>query len=188
MSEIAKIEKVIPIELGVEESAKPVTSLLRYTLELLLGALVITSLVASLPVQALSLVTVKVTVQSSTCNINDNQPIKVEFDDVMTTLVDGIHYEKPVDYTVACEGISNNSMKLQISGTGAGFDGDFLQSSVPDLGVAIKRDGAPLPLNKWTSFTYPEKPSLTVVPVKKAGAILPAGDFNATAVMYIDYQ
>lgn len=79
-------------------------------------------------------------------------------------------------------------MKLQVQGTGATFDDEVLQTGVPELGIRLQYGTETLPVNTWVNFIYPNKPDLWAVPVKQAGATLPAGDFTAVATMKIDYQ
>lgn len=153
------------------------------------------ALLASLAAGAATTVRVKVTVlEAPPCVINNNQTIEVDFGDVMTTRIDGISYAEPLKYGVTCTPVAgstlNPQLKMQIGGTaaGGGFADNVLQTSVPGLGVAVARDGNPLTLDSWSSFTYPNLPVLTVTPVKLAGATLPGGEFTASATMRVEYQ
>ncbi|WP_447885646.1 fimbrial protein [Serratia fonticola] len=150
-------------------------------------------LLATLPMLAWAApsatVTVKVTVVAPPpCVINDDRPIEVEFGDVMTTRVDGSSYRMPVNYTLDCTGAPSNAMKLQIQGNGASFDSTVLQTTQPALGVQLHVGSARLPINTAANFTYPNKPVLFAVPVKKSGATLTGGEFTAAATMKVDYQ
>jgi type 1 fimbria pilin len=136
----------------------------------------------------LTTITVKVSVVAPACVINDNKAIEVEFGDVMTTRVDGSNYRMPVNYTLDCGAESNNAMKLQVQGNGAGFNSEVLQTTVPDLGIRLQNGTTTLPINTWVNFTYPTKPELWAVPVKAAGATLSAGEFTAASTMRVDYQ
>ncbi|MBC3211564.1 fimbrial protein [Serratia fonticola] len=123
------------------------------------------------------------------CVINDNNLIEVNFgNDVMTTRIDGSYKKQPVVYSVECKNVPNNAMKMQIQGTGAGFDGDVLQTNKDDLGVALLRNGNRQPINTWVNFTYPDLPTFEAVPVKQAGATLSGGTFSAGATMRVEYQ
>ncbi|MBJ2078382.1 fimbrial protein [Serratia ureilytica] len=138
---------------------------------------------------AVTTVTVKVTVIAApACVVNDNKAIEVEFGDVMTTQVDGTNYRMPVNYTLDCDAEANNAMKLQVQGTGAGFDAEVLQTTVPELGIRLQNGTTTLPVNTWVNFTYPTKPELFAVPVKATGATLSAGEFTAASTMRVDYQ
>ncbi len=134
-------------------------------------------------------ITVKVTVLTPPpCTINDNRPIEVEFGDVMTTRVDGDSYRMPVNYTLGCTGASSNSMKLQVQGNGASFDGTALKTSKTGLGIKLQQGSNKLAINSWLKFTYPNQPELWAVPVKQNGVTLAGGEFTAGATMKVDYQ
>lgn len=148
-------------------------------------------LLMALPIiaQAITTVTVKVTVVAlPSCIINDDRPIVVEFGDVLTTRVDGSNYRLPVNYTLDCKDAPSNAMKLQVQGTGAGFDGTVLQTNKSGLGIELQQGDAKLPVNSWLNFAYPRKPELWVVPVRQSGATLTGGEFTAGATMKVDYQ
>ncbi|WP_368927384.1 fimbrial protein [Serratia marcescens] len=140
--------------------------------------------------QAASTVTVKVTVMAPLpCEINGNKPIEVDFgDEVLTTRIDGNNYRTPVVYTVTCSKPEKNGMRLMIAGTGAGFDGKLLQTSVAGMGIAFLKDDARIALNSWQHFTYPALPKLEAAPVKQANVALPTGEFTASATLRVDYQ
>ena len=134
-------------------------------------------------------ITVKVTVVAPPpCIINNNQPITVEFGDVMTTRVDGNNYRRPVNYTLSCTAGLPNAMKLQVVGVGASFNGTVLWTTNSRLGIQLLQDSTKLPINTWLNFTYPKKPVLWAVPVKQPSATLTGGEFVAGATMKVDYQ
>lgn len=134
-------------------------------------------------------VTVKVTVVAPPpCIINNNQPITVEFGDVMTTRVGGDNYKMPVNYMLSCTGGTSNAIKLQVKGTGATFDATVLQTNKTGLGIELRQGTDKLAVNKWLNFTYQNKPELWAVPVKQSGATLTGGEFSAGATMAVDYQ
>ncbi|CAI2019365.1 putative minor fimbrial subunit StfE [Serratia fonticola] len=140
---------------------------------------------------ATSTVTIKVTVSAPPpCVINDDRPIEVEFGEVMTTRVDGNNYRRNVNYTLKCTNASSNAMKLQVNGTGAGFDSQVLQTNKAGLGIALLQDERRLPINTgWINFTYPNQPVLVAVPVKQSNVKLDGGEFfSAGATMKVAYQ
>lgn len=122
------------------------------------------------------------------CVVNDNKTIDVDFGDVMTTRVDGKNYRKQVSYTLTCEDGVSKALKLQVGGTAAAFDGSLLNTSASGLGVRVQNGSSNLPVNSWVKFTWPDKPALWVVPVKKSGVILAGGRFSATATLKVEYQ
>ncbi|MEL5445946.1 fimbrial protein [Serratia ureilytica] len=149
-----------------------------------------TWLLTSAPTQAATTVSVKVTVLAPLpCVLNGNQPIEVNFgDEVLTTRINGENYLTPVDYKFTCTEPEKNGMRLLLAGTGAGFDGKLLQTSVGGLGIAFLNNGSRIALNSWQNFTYPALPKLEAVPVKQANATLPTGEFTASATLRVDYQ
>ncbi|BEL87794.1 exotoxin [Serratia marcescens] len=140
--------------------------------------------------QAATTVSVKVTVLAPLpCVLNGNRPIEVNFgDEVLTTRIDGENYRTPVDYEFTCTKPEKNGMRLLLAGTGAGFDGKLLQTSVDGLGIAFLNNRSRIALNSWQTFTFPDMPTLEAVPVKQANAALPTGEFTASATLRVDYQ
>lgn len=123
------------------------------------------------------------------CVINGDNLIEVNFgNDVMTTRIDGSYKKMSVNYSVTCKGASSNAMKIQIQGTGAGFDSDVLKTNKGNLGIALLRNGNDQPINRWVKFTYPNLPKFEAVPVKKSGVKLNGGAFSAGATMMVEYQ
>ncbi|MEE4411540.1 MULTISPECIES: fimbrial protein [Serratia] len=144
---------------------------------------------ASMPVQANTPVTVSVTVLSPPCVINGGRVIEVDFgNEIIITRIDGSNYIQTVDYSLECKGNSSNAMKLQVQGNATVFEQGALQTSVADLGIALKANGAALAVNDWVDFTYPNVPQLQAVPIKRAGATLNGGEFAASATLKVDYQ
>lgn len=134
-------------------------------------------------------VKVKIEIQAAPCVINRNNPIVVDFQEVLTTRVDGVNYRKTIPYTIACSTSGNNALKLRIEGTGAGFNSAVLQTSVSTLGIRLQHDSTMLELNEWLNFNYSgNTPALWAVPVMQTGATLPSGIFTASSVMKVSYQ
>ncbi|WP_411751857.1 fimbrial protein [Serratia sp. (in: enterobacteria)] len=135
-------------------------------------------------------VTVKVTVtKPPACVLNDNQPIVVQFNEVMTTRVDGNNYRQRVIYTLSCGSDSANAMKIRIKQEpGASFDSNVLRTNKTGLGIALLQGGNRRAINSWLNFTYPNMPLLEVVPVKQAGVKLSGGVFTAGATLEMAYQ
>ncbi|CAO95310.1 fimbrial protein [Erwinia tasmaniensis] len=137
-----------------------------------------------------STVEVKVTVVAPPpCTINDNQSIDVDFgSNIIANKVDGSEYLKTVEYNLDCQNGPSNAMKLSIRGNSTTFNTSALQTNINDFGIALRANGQPLVINDWIKFTYPDKPVLQAVPVKKAGATLTGGDFSAGATLMVYYQ
>jgi type 1 fimbria pilin len=156
----------------------------------LVGLLLLSPLVEAAPSSTL---TVKVTVVAPPpCIINGDRPIEVDFNDVMTTRVDGNTYRMPVNYTLSCPaGAPSNAMKLQVRGTGADFDAKVLKTTQPGLGVQLQeKDRSKISINTWRNFDYVGStgPELWAVPVKQSGMTLTGGEFTAAATMEVAYQ
>lgn len=132
---------------------------------------------------------VKVEIQQKTCDVNDNNPIHVDFGDMIIKNIDGAMYEKSILYTLDCEDTSNSQgLKLQISGNGANFNNDLLQTSEPNLGLRFKQNNIVFARNAWVNFTYGSPPNLSVVPVAYGQDGLNDGDFTAAATFNVEYQ
>lgn len=133
---------------------------------------------------------VKVTVVAKTCEINDNNPIAVEFGDmIINRIKDGI-YEQPIPYTLDCgEAPAGQLLRLQFLGTGSPFNSNLLQTSERDLGLQFKMDGTAFNLNTWQNFTYTNTlPALSVLAVASAVGGIEDGEFTATATFNVEYQ
>nr|WP_237141150.1 fimbrial protein [Serratia inhibens] len=142
-----------------------------------------------MPAQANIPVTVSVTVLSPPCIINGGRIIEVDFgNEIIITRIDGSNYTQTVGYSLECKGNSSNAMKLQVQGNAAVFEQGALQTSVADLGIVLKANGAVLAVNDWVDFTYPNVPQLQAVLIKRAGATLNGGEFAASATLKVDYQ
>ncbi|MBU5413215.1 fimbrial protein [Serratia ureilytica] len=140
--------------------------------------------------QAATTVTVSVTVLATpSCVINGNRTVEVDFGEVLTVRVDGRNYMKNLDYTLECSDLNSNVLKMSVQGNATSFDASALQTNVNDFGVALRANGEPLSINSWLRFTYPDKPVLQAVPVKRAGEKkLPGGAFSAGATLLLAYQ
>ncbi|WP_261467571.1 fimbrial protein [Serratia fonticola] len=144
---------------------------------------------APLLASAVTTITVKVTVMPTPpCVINDDKVIEVDFGEVVAPQVDGVQYQRTVNYTLECEADAPNAMKLQVQGSPTTFDPSALRTNFANFGVALRVNGQPLVLNDWVDFTYPQTPLLQAVPVKKAGVTLPGGNFSAGATLMLSYQ
>jgi type 1 fimbria pilin len=152
--------------------------------------LIILSLYALKAVADTALVTIKVSVIAPLpCVINGDQTIDVDFgSELLTTKIDGVNYLKTVDYSLECKDNTSNAMKLQVQGSATPFNRSALQTNMADLGVALTANGSALTINDWVNFTYPDKPVLQAVPVKRAGSTLSGGDFSAGATLMVAYQ
>lgn len=122
------------------------------------------------------------------CTINGSKPIEVDFKQVETTKVNGVNYREPVPYTLSCTEATSTALRVQVKGTGAGFDANALQTSVADLGIVLQNNTTNLAVNSWLNFNSNNPPKLFAAPVKKKDVVLKGGGFTAAATMQVDYQ
>lgn len=136
-------------------------------------------------------ITATVTINTAPCEINNNQTIDVNFgDSVVTTDVMAGRVERPMNYTLNCSNAdATKALKMRIAGNSTSFNETLLLTTIPDLGVKIKANGADYPINTDLTFSSGEaKPELVAVLTGKPGARLPTGGFSAGATMTVDYQ
>lgn len=134
-------------------------------------------------------VTVKVTVVTQACTINEGGFIVVPFgNDVITNQVGGNYKKKKITYKIQCDNSSSNALKMMIEGGGAAFDSSVLGTAKTDFGIALLSNGEHMPINRWLNFNYQDAPTLEAVPVKRPGAILTGGPFSVSATMKVEYQ
>lgn len=132
---------------------------------------------------------VKIEIQQKTCDVNDNNPIHVDFGDMIIKNIDGAMYEQPIPYTLDCDDASSSQgLKLQIFGGQAHFNSNLLGTSEPNLGLRFKYNNTVFARNAWIDFTYGSQPNLSVVPVAYGQGGLNDGDFTASATFNVEYQ
>lgn len=152
------------------------------------GAL-LSVLLTSVPVGAMPVNIRGTVILPPPCTINNNQTIRVDFgDEVMTTRIDGVNYKQTIVYSLNCEIQKSNQLKMSIQGGTANFGTGLLSTNRADLGIALYYETQKLNINSWFNYTYPTQPVLYAVPVKRSGATLTGGEFNASATLLIDYQ
>ncbi|MER5116735.1 fimbrial protein [Serratia marcescens] len=135
-----------------------------------------------------SMLTVSVTVPAPVCIINGNQPVEVDFGQVLAHRVNGDNYRRQVNYSVSCPNDYKNAMKIQLDGKAAEFDPEVLDTSISGLGIRLFNGDGKLPVSSWLNFTYPNAPILYAAPVKQENATLVYGEFSAVAMMRVVYQ
>ncbi|MNF14134.1 hypothetical protein D3C80_2162280 [compost metagenome] len=57
-----------------------------------------------------------------------------------------------------------------------------------NLGIALKKDGAPFALYTWADFDTRIQPVLQAVLVKRENSEVQAGSLNASATLVVDYR
>lgn len=124
------------------------------------------------------------------CTINDGERIDVNFGERLgINKVDGVNYRMPVNYQISCEqGDSGWSLSLSLSGTPVVFDEQALQSDRADLAIRVYWNDTPFTPNSRLDINPANPPRLEAVPVKRTGATLTEGAFEAWATLQADYQ
>ncbi|MFG0400738.1 fimbrial protein [Pseudomonas sp. YQ_13] len=144
---------------------------------------------ASMPHAVEQVVTIEGTVYADIpCDINRSKLIEGSFGDVQTARIDGSYKTITLDYLLDCRRSATNELRMQVHADPA-FDTTLLK--VPgqaNLGIAIKKDGARLPVNTWVDFDTRKKPMLQAVLVKRANGEIKAGPFRAGATLVVDYR
>ncbi|NCG54968.1 fimbrial protein [Serratia fonticola] len=130
------------------------------------------------------------------CQLAASDPIRVSFGKVGVRKVDGVLFKKDIPYQLICQGDLTKpwDVTLTFAGTlaGSGFDNATLRTTSPlnngTLGIQIQKDGSPLELNKAFAINSGAPPSLSAVPVKRAGTELVGDDFSAIGTLTIAFQ
>lgn len=144
-------------------------------------------------------VTIRGTVLSTPCVINNNTNIAVNLgNNLLTSRIPasnssptGNTYETEIPYTLDCTTAqaSGLQVKMQMVGTGASFDNTVLMTSNTNLGLELRQNGIKASPNQWFNLTSATAtPVLTVVPVKNSGGLLNGGAFTATLTLKVDFQ
>ena len=127
-------------------------------------------------------------VKAPDCHINNDQTIEVPFGNVGVDKVDGVNYARKIDYTVTCDGKSDESLYLSVSGTGVNWNRAAVKANADNLAIEIQQAGSPFVLGSQVKADLAALPVLTAVPVRKSGATLATGDFTAAAPLVAFYQ
>ncbi|BEN43294.1 fimbrial protein [Serratia marcescens] len=131
-----------------------------------------------------------VLIEPPPCTINDGGKVDVDFGNrVGVSKVDGVNYQQPVNYRISCTpGAGAWNMTLTVVGTPADYDEAAIKSDMDDLAVRLLQNGKRFPLNKPIPIKLNAAPTLEAVPVKRPGATLQEGAFEATATLLAVYQ
>ncbi|CAG9429858.1 putative fimbrial-like protein YfcQ [Providencia alcalifaciens] len=159
----------------------------------LCAGMMITLFVAPLSALAVQATFSGTLIGNSPCMINNNDPIEVDFGDVLIRDVqgqEGSEYSRDVPYTIDCENANtSDAMNLRISGIPTSWDGYLLRTSKANLGLQFYVDGLTYELNDDYSFSYGDEPTITVAPEgSNSLSDNDDGDFYATASLTVEYQ
>ena len=136
-------------------------------------------------------VTISGTVLASPpCVINGDRLISASFGDVQVDDIDGSYKTITIPYSLDCSRAVRNEVRMQVKGNPAGFLSSLL--AVPgntELGIALKKDGAPFAINTWSNFDASKRPVLQAVLTKRAqNSEIKNGTFSASATLMVDYR
>lgn len=79
-------------------------------------------------------------------------------------------------------------MTLTLSGSVSDFNPAAVNTSVAGLGIELRQNDQPFMLGSTITVNEQSAPVLKAIPVKKSGASLKEGGFDATATLQVDYQ
>lgn len=128
-------------------------------------------------------------IKAPNCHINSGEPIEVKFGNMGINKVDGNNYLQDINYTITCDGESQEELYLSVNGTGVAYNSAAVKASVDNLAIEIRQDGKPFVLgSKIRVNSKDSPPELTAVPVKNGDKPLVAADFSAAATLIAFYQ
>lgn len=125
------------------------------------------------------------------CTINNDQTIDVEFGNMLINKIDGTCYAQNVPYEITCDSTVRDeamAMTLTLSGSVSDFNQAAVNTSVAGLGIELRQNDQPFTLGSTIKVNEQSIPVLKAIPVKKSGASLTEGGFDATATLQVDYQ
>ena len=123
------------------------------------------------------------------CVINNGNIVKVDFQEIMSTRIDGSAYAKPVNYNIKCDKRPTEQMKMTLVGIPISFDSGAVETDIPGLGIAFRYNGNKLRLNQEIKFVYPNAPQFEAIPVRDLSKTLTQGGaFRAGVTIKLDYQ
>lgn len=124
------------------------------------------------------------------CTLGGATTTSVDFGDVHQAQIDGVYKRSRINYNLICNGLYKNGLKMTLKWTNRQINGESsVITELPNLGIAIYRDGNRLSNGDSLNFTYGSPPELYAVPVKPTGVNLTSGgDFTGNVTMVLDYQ
>lgn len=125
------------------------------------------------------------------CTINEGDIVDVDFGNRLgINKINGVNYRKFIGYEITCESAASGNwvLKLSLNGESAEFDKDALQSNKTDLGIRVYQNDQPFRPGSTLSININNQPRLEAVPVKREGAVLTEGGFEAWATLRAEYD
>ncbi|MGQ8776656.1 fimbrial protein [Serratia sp. NA_112.1] len=156
------------------------------------ACLLVVQVMINSPVMAEGEVRIRGTlIEPPPCTINDGNRVDVDFGErVGISKVNGVNYRQAMNYQITCGGSANGggALKLSLSGTSAAFDKEALLSSKTDFGIRVYRNDVPFTPGSTLVINPQAPPRLEAVPVKRLGATLAEGTFEAWATLRAEYD
>ncbi|WP_248749322.1 fimbrial protein [Pseudomonas sp. MWU15-20650] len=131
------------------------------------------------------------TVSPSTCTINNNNPIEINFGNVHQRGIGTDPLTSPIvsnrRLTYSCpDGGINTPITITYKGTRSGFDSRLLLMTNADVGTALVRNGAAVPVNgsfltRITNSTGADDVTFSLV--RRAGSLPAAGPISGSGVL-----
>lgn len=137
-------------------------------------------------------VKVNMTVLQQTCDIvsinNINEPISINFDDVLAGKIDGKAYKKEIPFKIICTDSSYNpALKIKMTGD-AGFNQNILGTNKTGLGIIFYLGNDIMNLGTLVNFDLTSRKSLFAAPIKNNNSSVTGGVFTSTSSLVIEYQ
>lgn len=126
-----------------------------------------------------------------TCIVSENKTIEIAFNEVIISDISGDNYKREVPYSVECDSENTDTgiqMKLTWTGVETDFNDSAVETDVVGLGVELQQNGQRFQQGKAINISKTNLPKLHAVLVKKSGALLSEGAFEAYATLQVDYQ
>jgi type 1 fimbria pilin len=125
------------------------------------------------------------------CELNDGQPIDVNFETVGVNKIDGERYKQSFAIGVTCPASFDVPFKISYVGQQSRFDTSALATNIEGLGIKaqyqINGGFSDLAVGSYIGGVGSIKHYLQVVPVKNPKAVLEPGVFNASASFRLEY-
>ncbi|WP_213133139.1 fimbrial protein [Citrobacter sp. FP75] len=123
------------------------------------------------------------------CNISNNQPVDVHFNNVAIIKIDTGQFVLPINYILNCAGANSAStVYMMFKATPSGFDQYAMDTNVTGLAVKILKDGAPMPLNQRIILSNPlAQPKLEAKLIKDPTVTLAEAPFSTSGTLIAEY-
>lgn len=127
--------------------------------------------------------------QRTTCIVNDNREIDIQFGNVNITKVSTGQYILDIKYTLDCGNATDiNTVYMKIQAISEPWDDKAINTSADGLGVRILSDGTSMELNKDIKINIANQPVLQAQLVQKPDTTLSEQSFSAVGSLLVEYE